>query len=95
MPKTVLSTLRCRQASWGHDAPETLYKYVHASDDGGRTWQHVGLPGPIQWPQIFTCASGVVQRAVPCTLNLSCTMPPLMQKPVSAVLPALFKHANH
>ena len=48
----------CRQASWGHYAPETLYKYVHASDDRGKTWQHVGLPGPMQWPQIFTCASG-------------------------------------
>ena len=48
----------CRQASWGHYAPETLYKYVHASDDRGKTWQHVGLPGPLQWPQIFTCASG-------------------------------------
>ena len=47
-----------RQASWGHHAPETLYKYVHASDDRGKTWQHVGLPGPMQWPQIFTCASG-------------------------------------
>ncbi len=47
-----------RQASWGHYAPETLYKYVHASDDRGKTWQHVGLPGPMQWPQIFTCASG-------------------------------------
>lgn len=47
-----------RQASWGHRAPETQFKYVHASDDGGRTWSHVGLPGPMQWPQIFTCASG-------------------------------------
>ena len=48
----------CRQASWGVRAPETGYKYVHASDDGGRSWQHVGLPGVMQWPQIFTCASG-------------------------------------
>ena len=52
----------CRQASWGHRAPETAFKYVHASDDGGRTWQHVGLPGPIQWPQIFTVASGAVVK---------------------------------
>ncbi len=31
---------------------------MHASDDRGKTWQHVGLPGPMQWPQVFTCASG-------------------------------------
>ena len=31
---------------------------MHASDDRGKTWQHVGLPGPMQWPQMFTCASG-------------------------------------
>ena len=48
----------CRQASWGFRAPETGYKYVHASDDGGRSWQHVWMAGVMQWPQIFTCASG-------------------------------------
>ncbi len=68
----------CRQASWGHHAPETLYKYVHASDDRGKTWQHVGLPGPMQWPQIFTCASGARLMRGPqhaATLTLSLTGP--------------------
>jgi hypothetical protein len=34
------------------------FKMVYASDDGGQSWQHVGSPGPMQWPQIFSCASG-------------------------------------
>ena len=54
-----------RQASWGFSAPETGFKYVHASDDGGRSWQHVGLPGVMQWPQIFTCSSGAPSEPPP------------------------------
>lgn len=49
-----------RQASWGVEDPRTLWKVVEASDDGGKTWAHVGSPGPMQWPQIFKCASGTV-----------------------------------
>lgn len=49
----------CRQPSWGVSDPACRFKLVYASDDGGNSWQHVGSPGPMQWPQIFSCASGV------------------------------------
>ena len=38
---------------------EHLTKYVSASDDGGVTWGRVATLGPMQWPQLFSCASGV------------------------------------
>lgn len=71
-PELCRGFTRRRQASWGFSAPETGYKYVHASDDGGRSWQHVGLPGPMQWPQIFTCASGA--SAIPPCMRYSTMM---------------------
>ena len=32
---------------------------VFASDDGGISWRQVGSLGPLWWPQLFRCASGV------------------------------------
>jgi len=48
-----------KQASWGVRAPETVFKVIDASDDGGVTWQHMAKPGPMHWPSIFRCVSGV------------------------------------
>lgn len=50
-----------RQAAWGVKAPETATKVLLASDDGGASWQHIGSPGPMHWPTIFQCASGVAR----------------------------------
>lgn len=33
-------------------------KLVYASDDGGLKWAPLATAGPMQWPQIFSCASG-------------------------------------
>lgn len=50
-----------RQPSWGVTDPSCRFKLVYASDDGGQSWRHVGSPGPMQWPQVFSCASGAAQ----------------------------------
>ncbi|KDD75669.1 hypothetical protein H632_c560p2, partial [Helicosporidium sp. ATCC 50920] len=47
-----------RSVTWG-DSGETASKLVLASDTNGATWAHVGSVGPMNWPQIFRCASGV------------------------------------
>ena len=48
----------CRQPSWGVQDPSCRFKRVYASDDGGGSWQQVGTPGPLQWPQIFSTSTG-------------------------------------
>ncbi len=62
-----------RQASWGTFDPSTRFKLLYASDDGGKSWRLVGMPGPLQWPQIFSCASGE-RRRFPATCSPSCSL---------------------
>lgn len=57
-----------RQESWGKVDPLTKLKLLYASDDGGKSWQQVGLLGPLQWPQIFSCNSGAQTRPLASSL---------------------------
>lgn len=54
-----------RQAAWGLKNPKlTSSKLVVASDDDGASWKAVGSATPMQWPSIFTCASGTYMIGV-------------------------------
>jgi hypothetical protein len=47
-----------RSVSWGV-TQETTMKLIYSSNDGGASWQRTALVGPMNWPQLFSCASGV------------------------------------
>lgn len=47
-----------RSVTWGQ-TKETTMKLIYSSDDGGSSWQRAAGVGPMNWPQIFSCASGV------------------------------------
>lgn len=47
-----------RSVTWGQ-TKETTMKLIYSSDDGGSSWQRAASVGPMNWPQIFSCASGV------------------------------------
>ncbi|KAI3424245.1 hypothetical protein D9Q98_009601 [Chlorella vulgaris] len=46
-----------RAVTWGQ-TKETTMKLIYSSDDGGSSWQRAAVVGPMNWPQIFSCASG-------------------------------------
>jgi hypothetical protein len=37
----------------------TLIKHIYASDDGGKSWIEIATMGPMNWPQLFACKSGI------------------------------------
>lgn len=54
-----------RQGAWGLKEPKsTSSKMVLSSDDGGMSWQSAGSAAPMQWPTIFSCASGTYMIGV-------------------------------
>ncbi|EFN53516.1 expressed protein [Chlorella variabilis] len=46
-----------RAVTWGQ-TKETTMKLIYSSEDGGSSWQRAAVVGPMNWPQIFSCASG-------------------------------------
>lgn len=59
LPSGRLLVLFERQVSWGLKDATSNMKLLYASDDSGKSWSQIAAPGPLQWPQLFSCASGV------------------------------------
>jgi hypothetical protein len=76
-----------RAVTWAA-TEETTMKLVHASDDGGATWQQVATVGPMNWPQVLWVGGWgrgagfrVTQpRCFPC-----CWLAPPKDRPLGAV----------
>jgi hypothetical protein len=59
----------CRQVSWGLKDATSNMKLLYASDDSGKSWSQIAAPGPLQWPQLFSCASGDLRLLIICSLH--------------------------
>lgn len=58
LPSGRLLTVLERSIPWGANQAG-LTKLVFASDNEGVSWSQIGTLGPMNWPQVFKCASGV------------------------------------